>query len=69
MTKIGIQRIKITHQYLYSLKRLEEIIFVRKDLSGHQELASSVNITCNGKLSESRPLPSCVVASFLEKHF
>ena len=69
MTKIGIQQIKITQQNLYSLKRLEEIVFVGKDLSGLQELANSVNITCKEKLSESRPLPSCVVASFLEKHF
>ena len=69
MTKIGIQRIKITQQYLYSPKRLEEIVFVEEDLSAHQESASSLNIICNGKLLESRPLPSCVVASFLEKHF
>ena len=40
--------------------------FVRKDLSGHQELANSVHIACKGKLWESRPLPSCVVKSFLE---
>ena len=43
--------------------------FVQKDLSGHQELANSVHITCKGKLSQSRPLPSCVVASFLGEAF
>ena len=46
----------------------EEIVFVRKDLSAHQESASILKIICNGKLPQSRPLPSCD-ASFLEKHF
>ena len=46
---------------MYSPRQLVEIVFVQKDLSGHQELANSIHITCKGKLSESRPLPSCVV--------
>ena len=46
----------------------EEIVFVRKDLSAHQESASILKIICNEELPQSRPFPSCI-ASFLEKHF
>ena len=51
ITKIWIQRLKITQQYLYSPKKLEGIVFFGKDLSAHQESASSLNVICNGKIT------------------
>ena len=62
ITKIWIQRLKITQQHLYSPKQLEEIVFFTKDVPAHQESGSSLKIICNGKLWESRPVPFHVVS-------
>ena len=69
LTKIWIQPLKIIQRYLYSPRMLEEIVLLGNNLQAHQESASSLNIICNGKTPESRPLPSCVVVSFLAGHF
>ena len=49
ITKTWIQRLKITQQHLYSPKQLEEIVFFTKDVSAHQESASSLLVIYNKK--------------------
>ena len=49
LTKIRIQQLKISQQYSYSPKMLEEIVLFGKDISAHQESASSLNIICSEK--------------------
>ena len=64
-----VEAIRQAKQKVGELKPIDEVVFAQNVPKYNQESTSILSIICNGKLSQSRPLPSCVVVSFLEKHF